>query len=250
MASVYHHEKLGVNGSINYLLWYNPRMSKSMGMLLFRWFVIIASLVILVTIPRKYFQWRFGPKIHQPEKVPAKDIAIVFGAGLRRDGYPTSVLADRVRVASALYKDGKVSKLFVSGSTRVPSYDEPAAMKDLAIQLGVPQEDIIVDPHGFRTYDTCYRAKHAFNFDEAILVSQTFHLPRALGICEAIGLSAEGVASDLSPYSPRAIRFWNLREIPAAIVALWDVYVAKPQAENPSNTFSASQLERETYETR
>lgn len=224
-------------------------MFKSVGAQLFRWVFIIALLVILLTIPRKYFQWRFGPKVHQPDKAPTKDIAIVFGAGLRRDGFPTNVLADRVRVASALYNEGKVEKLFVSGSTRIPNYDEPGAMKDLAIQLGVPQEDIIVDPNGFRTYDTCYRAKHAFNFKEAILVSQTFHLPRALGICEAIGLSAEGVASDLSMYSPRAARFWSLREIPAAIVALWDVYVAKPHPDNP-HTLPMSYVERNQHEPR
>lgn len=225
-------------------------MFKSASKTLFRWALIIASLVILVTIPRKYFQWKFGPKIHQPEKAPTKDIAIVFGAGLRRDGFPTNVLADRVRVASALYNEGKVSKLFVSGSTRMPSYDEPSAMKDLAIQLGVPPEDIIVDPHGFRTYDTCYQARHAYEFKDAILVSQTFHLPRALGICEGIGLHAEGVASDLSRYNPRAARFWSLREIPAAIVALWDVYVAKPHADALSGALPISYVERYPHEPR
>lgn len=230
------------------LLWYNPPMILSVIKLLFRWALIITSLVILLTIPRKYFQLRFGPKIHQPDQAPAKDIAIVFGAGLRRDGFPTNVLADRVRMASALYNEGKVNKLFLSGSTRTPAYDEPAAMRELAIQLGVPQEDIIVDPHGFRTYDTCYRAKHVFNFKDAILVSQAFHLPRALGICEAIGLQADGVASDLSRYSPRAARFWSLREIPAAIVALWDVYVAKPRAEALSDTLPMSFVERYPHE--
>jgi SanA protein len=205
-------------------------MFKSTRKIVIRWILIIGVLTVLFTTPRRYLEWRYGSKIHQPISAPTKGVAIVFGAGLRRDGYPSNVLADRVRVASALYTQGKVSKLLVSGSVRLPHYDEPTAMKDLAIQLGVPAEDILVDRNGFRTYDTCYHALHVFNINEAILVSQAYHLPRALGICDVIGLEAEGVASDLSYYNPRALRYWELREIPAALVALWDAYIAKPHA--------------------
>ena len=209
-------------------------MLKSTRNTILRWFLLAVFIILVLVIPRKYLEWRYGSKIHQSDNAPTKVVAIVFGAGLRRDGYPSIVLADRVRVASELYRTGKVSQLLVSGSARSPYYDEPSAMKDLAVQLGVPSEDIILDRNGLRTYDTCYRAKHIFEIKEALLVSQSFHLPRAIGICDAMGLDVEGVASDLSRYNPRALRYWELREIPAALVALWDAYIAKPNSLSPS----------------
>lgn len=196
---------------------------------LIRWILILGFIALIFTIPRKYLEWRYGSKIHQLNSAPASGTAIVFGAGLRRDGFPSNVLADRVRVASELYHQGKVANLLVSGSAYSPEYDEPTAMKDLALRLGVAAEDILLDRNGFRTYDTCYRAKHLFNLNEVILVSQAFHLPRALGLCDSMGLDAQGVASDLSRYNPRALRYWELREVPASLVALWEAYVVKPQ---------------------
>ena len=121
-------------------------------------------------------------------------------------------------------------------------------MRDLAVQLGVSPDDIIVDRNGSRTYDTCYHAKHIFNIEEAVLVSQAFHLPRAIGICDAIGLDVEGVASDLSNYNPRSLRYWELREIPAALVALWDAYIAKPQPAVQSGSHGFNHLQENNYE--
>ena len=198
-----------------------------------RWFLFLGFIILMLIIPRKYLEWRYGSKIHQPSSAPSRGVAIVFGAGLRRDGLPSNVLADRVRVASDLYKNGVVSKLLVSGSVRLPHYDEPTAMRDLAVQLGVSEKDIILDRSGARTYDTCFRAKNIFHIDEALLVSQDFHLPRALGICDALGLEADGIASNLTHYNPRALRYWQFREIPASLVALWDAYIAKPSADSP-----------------
>jgi SanA protein len=223
-------------------------MLKSTRKTILRWFIITGIIVLLLTIPRKYLEWRYGSKIHQSSTAPSKGIAIVFGAGLRRDGLPSNVLADRVRVASELYRQGKVSQLLVSGSVRLPYYDEPTAMRDMAVELGVSPDDIVVDRNGSRTYDTCYHAKHVFNIEEAVLVSQAFHLPRALGICDAIGLDVEGVASDLSYYNPRSLRYWELREIPAALVALWDAYIAKPQPSVPSGSHGLNHYQENNYE--
>lgn len=147
--------------------------------------------------------------------------AVVFGAGLRRDGRPTTVLADRVSTAVSLYQQGKVKTLLMSGSSDKSGYDEPSAMLEFALQLGVPQEDIFIDPEGDRTYLTCAHAKNIYGVERAILVTQRYHLPRALIICDALSIESEGVAADLRPYSAQTI--WSAREIGATFRALWDV---------------------------
>jgi vancomycin permeability regulator SanA len=107
--------------------------------------------------------------------IPGKKVAIVFGAGLWRDGSPTPVLRDRVATAADLYFAGKVEKLLFSGDNRIVEYNEPAAMRAYALQLGVPDEAIVLDYAGRRTYDTCYRARAIFGVKEAVLVTQKFH---------------------------------------------------------------------------
>jgi len=168
-------------------------------------------------------QWvdrRYGAAILLPAEAPNAPIAIVFGAGLRRNGTPTPVLYDRVATAVQLYQAGKVAELLMSGSSDSMGYDEPAAMKELAISLGVPAQAVLTDSGGTRTLTTCLRAMTEFGIDQALLVSQSYHLPRALATCDSLGLEAVGISADLQPYHPRAIRIWETREIPATLVAL------------------------------
>ncbi len=155
-------------------------------------------------------------------------VAIVFGAGLHWDGSPTPVLRDRVKAAVALYDQGKVQKLLFSGDNRFVDYNEPGAMHEYALELGVPDEDIVLDYAGRRTYDTCYRAKTIFKVDQAILVTQRFHLPRAIFLCDQLGIVSQGVESDLRAYSSYSLRYWNLREILATMSAMWDVWIQRP----------------------
>ena len=160
--------------------------------------------------------------------VPVHRVAIVFGAGLWRNGNPTPVLVDRVTTAVALYKAGKVEKLLMSGDNRFIDYNEPEAMRQLALSLGVPSEDIVRDYAGRRTYDTCYRAKAIFGVDEAILVTQAFHMPRAILTCNHLGVTAVGVEANNTAYRKSAVLYWNMRELPASLAALWDLYIAHP----------------------
>lgn len=162
------------------------------------------------------------------EEVPAERAAIVFGAGLRRDGSPTAVLRDRVETAAQLYFAGKVEKLLLSGDNRFVDYNEPEAMRQYARSLGVPDEALVLDYAGRRTYDTCYRAKAIFGLQSAILVTQNFHLPRALFTCNALGLEATGVGADNIYYLKRSRLYWQARELFATFGALWDVYISKP----------------------
>jgi SanA protein len=166
--------------------------------------------------------------IHAVDQEPSARVAIVFGAGLQRDGSPSPVLRDRVEAAVQLYQAGKVEKLLMSGDNRFIDYNEPGAMRAFAVGLGVPEEDIVLDYAGRRTYDTCYRAKYIFQVNEAILVTQSYHLPRALFICSGVGIDAVGVSADLRTYVNSSLVSWNLRELPASLVALWEVWVTHP----------------------
>lgn len=162
------------------------------------------------------------------EEVPAASVAIVFGAGLNRDGSPGAVLRDRVHTAADLYFSGKVQKLLMSGDNRSSYYNEPAAMQEFAIELGIPPNDIVLDYAGLRTYDTCYRAVEIFGVPDAILVTQAYHLPRALITCRGLGIDAQGVVADRREYNPVSFTRWRIREVPATLVAFLDVYIIKP----------------------
>jgi vancomycin permeability regulator SanA len=198
--------------------------------MIFGFFILLLVLLLVAgTVPRLLTRAYAEPRLYDPEDIPTGQIAIVFGAGLHRDGSPTPVLRDRVAIAADLYRSGKVEKLLMSGDNSTPNHDEPGAMRDYAIGLGIPDEDIILDYAGRRTYDTCYRAREIFNLDSAILVTQAFHLPRALYTCNLLGVSAIGVPADLRQYRRISQTFWHLRESVATIVALWQIHVSQPQ---------------------
>jgi len=192
--------------------------------------LILMSLGFLaLTVPRLitsiYSQSRIFNDIG---KTPSSRVAIVFGAGLQRDGSPSPVLRDRVAAAVQLYQAGKVEKILMSGDNRFVDYNEPGAMYNYAVELGMPAEDIVLDYAGRRTYDTCYRAKAIFNLKDAILVTQTYHQARALFTCNMLGLPSSGFSADMRTYHPSSYFFWNLREIPATFMALVDVWFRHP----------------------
>ena len=191
-------------------------------------FLIIIAVPVFALISRFITHVYSTQKIYSVENVPSSQVAIIFGAGLRRDGSPTAVLRDRVATGVDLYLSGKVEKLLMSGDNRFMDYNEPGAMADYANQLGVPREDIVLDYAGRRTYDTCYRAKYIFHLKEALLVTQSFHLPRALFTCNFLGINSTGVLANRRAYSRYIYSFWHLREIPATVVALWDIWIRKP----------------------
>lgn len=188
---------------------------------MFRWGLIIGGTLALLALwaPKQIVERRFAASIYSVSDSPSAPVAVVFGAGLRRDGRPTAVLYDRVAAAAQLYRAGKIQQLLMSGTQTSEGYDEPAAMRDLAVELGVPSEAILIDGQGTRTFASCQRAVEDYGLDQALLVSQRFHLPRALATCEALGIQASGVAADLRPYHPRAYRYWETRELLATSVA-------------------------------
>jgi SanA protein len=187
---------------------------------------VLALLVLLM--PRAITSVYALNRVYQKENAPTERLAIVFGAGLRRDGTPTPILRDRVQTAADLYFSGKVEKILMSGDNRFEYYNEPGAMRQYALSLGVPDAAITLDYAGRRTYDTCFRAKAIFGAREALLVTQKFHLPRALFLCNALGLKSYGIEANNNRYRKLSLLIWNLREQIATVGAFIDVYLSKP----------------------
>lgn len=183
---------------------------------------------MIIVLTRIIFLVKASSQTFSKEDVPAKQVAIVFGAEVKKDGTPSVVLRDRVETAVTLYKSGKVEKLLMSGDNRFVDYNEPESMRQYALTLGVPDADIVLDYAGRRTYDTCYRAKEIFGVNSAVLVTQRFHLPRALFLCNALGMGAIGVESENYYYLKRLRLFWNVRELLASVQSVLDVYLLKP----------------------
>jgi len=193
--------------------------------------IISLALAIGVTaliLPRLVTALHARQRIYTPENAPSRPVAIVYGAGLRRDGTPTAVLRDRVETAAELYKAGKVSKILMSGDNRFIEYNEPGAMRQYALSLGVPEHAIILDYAGRSTYETCYRAKVIFGVSRALLVTQRFHLPRALYLCHALGIESLGVSADRREYRLFSLGVWNFRELLATLNAFLDVHWLRP----------------------
>ena len=169
-----------------------------------------------------------SPRIFTVDDIPVERVAIVFGAGLLRDGSAGPVLRDRVETAVQLYQQDKVDKLLMSGDNRFVEYNEPEAMRQYALGFGIPDEDIVLDYAGRRTYDSCYRANAIFQMDSAILVTQSFHLPRALFLCNWLGVESTGVEANNSYFRKISRLYWNTRELFANFQAAWDVMITKP----------------------
>ena len=189
--------------------------------------LIILGLLVLI-VPRVVTGLFAQGYIYTSNEAPKRRLAIVFGAGLWRNGSPTPVLEDRIKTAANLYFSGKVEKLLMSGDNRFVNYNEPEAMRQKALSLGVPDDAIVLDYAGRRSYDTCYRAKVIFKVDQAILVTQAFHMPRVLYLCNQLGVDSVGVESDLRIYRKSSMLYWNARELLATTAALWDVNIGHP----------------------
>ena len=168
---------------------------------------------------------------NNPVAVPQTEVprvAIVFGAGVWRDSRPSPILFDRIQTAAELYKAGRVRKLLMSGDNRVSNYNEPAVMRETALAMNVPDNDIILDYAGRRTFDTCYRAKEIFEVQNAILVTQAFHMDRAMYLCTSMGIESIGVTADRQTYSAGTNNWQSSREIVASLGAWLDLHILRP----------------------
>jgi vancomycin permeability regulator SanA len=164
-------------------------------------------------------------------QTPPRRVALVFGAGILPDGAPSPMLADRVDAAIGLYRLRKVRKLLFSGDHSRPEYDEVGSMLKYAVDRGVPRSDITLDYAGFDTYDSCYRARGIFGVTSAVLVTQRYHLPRAVYDCTRLGIDSVGVGTpDWGSYDTGMMASYEVREMIADAKSLWDVNVSHRSA--------------------
>ncbi|MGW3118462.1 SanA/YdcF family protein [Streptomyces sp. NPDC001107] len=150
---------------------------------------------VLALLPVTWLYVTMGDRLRTPADAPRTEVAVVFGAGLW-NGEPSPYLANRLKAAAELYREGRVEVVLVTGDNSRKDYDEPDAMRTYLKKHGVPEGRIVSDYAGFDTWDSCVRAKKIFGVDRAVLISQGFHIRRAVALCEAAGVDSYGIGVD------------------------------------------------------
>jgi vancomycin permeability regulator SanA len=184
-------------------------------------FLIIITLAF--PIPLLYNQIKFSSRIYTAEAAPQRPVALVLGAGVWTNGQPSSLLVERVKNAANLIRVGKVEKLLLSADNRSVANYETDEMRELALDLGIPVSALIQDNGGFSTLDSCQRASSVYHITSVLIVSQYFQLPRAMFLCESSGLEVVGLVSANGNGDLKSLILWQLREIPASLLAWFQV---------------------------
>ncbi len=190
-----------------------------------RLFLLGTAAVLGLVALSLYVEKRYEGRILPRAQVPPRPVALVYGAGLAPGGVPSPVLAQRLDTAIALHASGKVGTLLLSGDNSDRFHDETRAMARYVLERGVPASAVEEDNAGLSTYDSSVRAHTVFGVREAVLVTQRFHLTRALFIANSVGIDAWGVAADEG--RPRTRRYM-LREGLSRVLALGMVLVGAP----------------------
>ncbi len=177
---------------------------------LFKTFFVLGIVACIIVFGTNLFVKLSTQKLIRTDFNEKYDCILVLGAGVR-NGSPRPMLQDRLDYAIKLYKDGIAPKLLMSGDHGQKDYDEVNVMKNYAIEKGVPSEDIFMDHAGFSTYESIYRTRDIFKAKKIVIVTQEYHLYRALYISKSLGISAVGYASDPRQYTGQLYR--NLREV-------------------------------------
>ncbi|MGO8968745.1 MAG: vancomycin high temperature exclusion protein [Myxococcaceae bacterium] len=166
-------------------------------------------------LPSVLIDVTYAPDIVSVDNAPASPFGVVFGAGLAPGGEPSPLLAERLETALALWQAGKVERLLLTGNAGA-HHDELRAMRHYLVTAGVPEHALLTDLEGASTFDSCWRARSVFGVQNALLITQRFHLPRALFLAAHAGISARGVAAGGRPH-------WTS-------LAVWREFLARPLA--------------------
>ena len=184
-----------------------------------KFFLVFSAVIIIILggtalIVDRYVE-QIGTKYTRNiNNVPNADAILVLGAYVLPDGTTSSMLNDRLTEGYELYEDGKAPKILVSGDHGRKDYDEVNAMKSFLKNRGVPSQDVFMDHAGFSTYESVYRARDIFKVQKVIIVTQEYHLKRAVFLAREMGLEGYGIASDKHDYG-QAMKYYNVREIAA-----------------------------------
>jgi vancomycin permeability regulator SanA len=194
-------------------------------------YTLIILLVVLAAgflSINQYVRYVGSKYIYSAENVPKAETVLVLGAYVLPNGTMSTMLKDRVMTGYELYENGKVPKIIVSGDHGRKSYDEVNTMKDFIKNEGVSGQDVFMDHAGFSTYESLYRARDIFRVKKVIIVTQRYHLMRAVFIARELGLEAYGVSSDLHNYGPVMVSY-ETREMAARNKDFWKAKYLKPQ---------------------
>ncbi|MEV6344652.1 ElyC/SanA/YdcF family protein [Actinoplanes sp. NPDC051851] len=185
----------------------------------------LSAVAVLSVMAAAVFWVRAESRTHvyTAGSVPSAPVAIVLGAQVDAQGEPSPFLAARLEIARQLLVAGKVKAILVSGDHAEWSYDEPGAMLVWLVARGVPADRIVMDHAGFDTYDSCSRARRIFGVTRAIVVTQSFHVPRAVALCRTLGIETDGVGDDTVRVYRQVWLRGELREYGAAVKAVADV---------------------------
>jgi len=195
-------------------------------------FLLVVALVVAIAPRVTTWILARGDVAHAPKDLPTltgddRRAAIVLGAGLVGER-PSAILADRIEAATALLDSGRVDLLIMSGDNSTEYYDEPTAMRQQAIDLGAPSNQVAADYAGRRTWDTCKRAHDVFGIRDAVVVTSSFHVDRAIATCRAAGITTRGYSVSDASHSIGNRTKWRVRELAATGRALLDAWVIRP----------------------
>lgn len=172
--------------------------------------------------------------IYTETDIPAAPVALVLGAKVFPDGTPSPFLTARLDLAKRLYDAGRVDVIIVSGDKNAPEYDEPAAMWGYLVNAGVPESKLVIDAKGFDTFESCVRARQLFNVSRLIMVTQSYHLPRAVATCRSLGIDAMGVGDDSARQHPRSWRRGVVRDQLACLKTVIDLRTRRGPVPEPA----------------
>ncbi|MEU4679939.1 ElyC/SanA/YdcF family protein [Micromonospora sp. NPDC023737] len=161
--------------------------------------------------------------IYDEALVPDAPVALVLGTKVDAHGRPSPFLTARLEIAQRLFEAGKVRAILVSGDNMNADYNEPGAMRRWLVDRGVPARKVVLDRAGFDTYDSCARAKRIFGVERATVVTQSFHLPRAVALCRRLGIDANGVGDETARRNAQRWRVSSTREYGACVKAALDL---------------------------
>ncbi|MFL5873818.1 MAG: vancomycin high temperature exclusion protein [Solirubrobacterales bacterium] len=190
------------------------------------------AVLLLVAGANLYVLWKGGDSTSEISAVPRTEVAIVPGALVHPNGKMSGMLNDRVEQAARLWKAGKVEKILVSGDHGQWVYDEPDTMRKALVNRGVTPRDVFEDHAGFDTWATMVRARSIFGVHDAVVITQGFHIPRALYLAHAAGIDATGLTADLHHWGYQGRRS-SMREVLSRVKAVADVTLDTPAMAGP-----------------